>query len=222
MMRGVHANTCAGGDDIDYADHLRLQPHISEGGVLFVMHVTPPACDGSPAIAISIVCCHCPLSLLSPIPCRRCLLVGAWGYIEYSFGMLRRIDAPQARDGGWIWRKVHGGRGDLLWWELAFCSTEAHSSDIRHLPRSLHRHCHLSPSLSPTPLPVAWDLDIGDGDVFEWYVDHSWSVNKVYRVSRPLFEPSLPPALQGCLYSAALRLPPQITVWLGFHGAATY
>ncbi len=42
------------------------------------------------------------------------LVVGARGYIEYSFGMLRCINAPQARDGGWIWKEVHGGRGDLL------------------------------------------------------------------------------------------------------------
>ncbi|PBK94905.1 hypothetical protein ARMGADRAFT_1029249 [Armillaria gallica] len=43
---------------------------------------------------------------------------------------------------------------------------------------------------------LAWDLDIGDGDVFEWL----------------LFKPSLLPGLQGCLVSTAFHLPPQIMV----------
>ncbi len=65
-----------------------------------------------------------------------------------------------------------------------------------------------------------WDVDVGDGDVFEWYVDHSWLVNEVYCFSRPLFEPLLPPTLQGCLYSMACHLPPHIAVWFDFHSAA--
>ncbi len=53
---------------IIFASNHTSQP---QGRCLFVMHVTPPACDGPPAIAISIVCYHCPLSLLSAILCRR-------------------------------------------------------------------------------------------------------------------------------------------------------
>ncbi len=62
-------------------------------------------------VVTALYLCCCPFHVI--IVAYR-LVVGAQGYIKYSFGVLRHIDALQARDGGWIWREVHGRRGDLL------------------------------------------------------------------------------------------------------------
>ncbi len=128
-----------------YIDHLH-QPHIDPEGdisswcISLLPHAMVPCHCHFHSYVFAAVHLRCRCSCAIIVTYR--LVLQARGYIECSFGPLRRINVLWMRDKGWIWRDAHCRRGDPLLWQLSFCSAEAMHARPLPLMCDIFNDCH--------------------------------------------------------------------------------